>query len=273
MANHRENSEPKPEDTQNLRIRAILRRRHMRRDRHAWRIVAAALTAVVLTGGSVAYANTARVDQKDPQATEAYFASHKLQDRQTEEDELSEAQSILEERIQKEKAAEKAAAEKKKAEEEKKRKAEEAKKKAEEEKRKAEEEKKKAAEPNWQLPSSASISSGYGMRWGAMHNGLDFAADMGSDVNAIGGGTVTFAGVNGGFGNLVIIDHGNGIESYYGHNSAINVSVGDKVSRGDVIAQVGSTGDSTGPHIHLEVHVNGEPTEPTAWFRGKGVDV
>ena len=86
-----------------------------------------------------------------------------------------------------------------------------------------------------------------------MHSGTDFALAQGSDIYAADGGTVYFAGNCGGYGNLVKIDHGNGMQTYYAHCSSILVSQGQKVRRGERIALVGSTGNSTGPHLHFEV--------------------
>ncbi|MBQ8004568.1 MAG: M23 family metallopeptidase [Oscillospiraceae bacterium] len=109
----------------------------------------------------------------------------------------------------------------------------------------------------------AIISSNYGMRRGGMHKGVDFAAKKGTRISAADGGTVTWAGwKRGGWGYLVVINHGNGIETYYAHNSKVLVSVGQKVAKGEQIAKMGSTGNSTGPHCHFEVHVNGRYTNP-----------
>lgn len=111
--------------------------------------------------------------------------------------------------------------------------------------------------------SGAIISSNYGMRRGSMHKGVDFAAKSGTRISAADGGTVTWAGwKRGGWGYLVVINHGNGIETYYAHNSKVTVSVGQKVAKGEQIARMGSTGNSSGPHCHFEVHVNGRYTNP-----------
>lgn len=93
------------------------------------------------------------------------------------------------------------------------------------------------------------------------HNGTDFAANSGAPVYAIESGVVIVAGWNDAFGNLVVIDHGNGIASWYGHSSRLQVSEGQAVSKGQQIALAGSTGWSTGPHVHLEIHVNGKPVD------------
>ena len=94
------------------------------------------------------------------------------------------------------------------------------------------------------------------------HTGLDIAASMGTPVSAAASGTVTFSGRQGSYGNMVVISHGNGIQTYYGHCSKLYVSVGAKVTQGQTIAAVGSTGNSTGPHLHLEVRVNGIAYNP-----------
>jgi len=122
-------------------------------------------------------------------------------------------------------------------------------------------------------PVKGIVTSGFGYRQNPMggeasefHTGLDIAVPLYTDVRATGGGVVKEAGWNnGGYGNLVVIDHGNGIETYYGHNSQVLVKVGDKVTRGQIIAKSGSTGNSTGPHVHYEVRVNGNPVNPTKY--------
>ncbi len=95
-----------------------------------------------------------------------------------------------------------------------------------------------------------------------MHKGMDFAAKMGSDVIAVASGLVTYAGPRSGYGQLVEIRHGGGYSTRYGHNSKVLVKVGDRVSQGQVIAKMGSTGRSTGPHVHLEVLRNGTQIDP-----------
>jgi len=112
------------------------------------------------------------------------------------------------------------------------------------------------------VPSGYRLTSRFGMRNGRMHNGIDMAARSGTRIVAADGGTVVFAGWRGSFGNLVIIDHGGGIRTYYAHASRLFVSRGDRVFQGQHIANVGSTGRSTGPHLHFEVHVNGRPQNP-----------
>ena len=108
------------------------------------------------------------------------------------------------------------------------------------------------------MPTRGTISSRYGMRNGRMHRGLDIAAKTGTAINAADGGKVVYAGYRGAFGNLVEIDHGNGFKTRYAHCSKILVKVGDKVYKGQHIANVGNTGRSTGSHLHFEVLKNGK---------------
>lgn len=103
------------------------------------------------------------------------------------------------------------------------------------------------------------------VRYGA-HTGLDIGAGSGTPILAVADGTVTYASPMGTYGNLVIITHGNGIQTYYAHCSKILVSVGQQVSSGQSIALVGSTGNSTGPHLHLEVRINGSPVNPQRYL-------
>ena len=115
-------------------------------------------------------------------------------------------------------------------------------------------------------PVNGTVTSGFGVRWGRMHEGVDIAAPLGTPVVAVAGGTVTEIGWHEGFGNLVVIDHGGGLETYYAHNSSFAVSAGTTVTRGQPISYVGTTGHSTGPHVHLEVHVNGVPVDPLGYL-------
>jgi murein DD-endopeptidase MepM/ murein hydrolase activator NlpD len=96
----------------------------------------------------------------------------------------------------------------------------------------------------------------------AMHTGIDFRGDIGEPIHATAAGTVSIAGVQGGYGKMVEIDHGNGLATRYGHLSEIDVSVGDQVRIGAVIGKLGSTGRSTGPHLHYETRVDGEAVNP-----------
>jgi murein DD-endopeptidase MepM/ murein hydrolase activator NlpD len=124
-----------------------------------------------------------------------------------------------------------------------------------------------AAIPNGR-PSQGYITSGFGTRSDpftggrAHHLGIDFSARTGDPVLAAAGGVVSYAGIKSGYGNVVEVDHGNGYSTLYGHNSKLIVRVGDIVRAGQQLAKAGSTGRSTGPHVHFEVHVNGRPVNP-----------
>lgn len=111
-------------------------------------------------------------------------------------------------------------------------------------------------------PTTGVISSRFGPRWGRSHTGIDIAANTGTPIYSCSKGTVEFTGWYYGYGNLVIVNHGNGIKTYYGHCSKIYVSVGDSVTKDTVIAAMGSTGNSTGPHLHLEIRRNGTVLNP-----------
>jgi murein DD-endopeptidase MepM/ murein hydrolase activator NlpD len=115
-------------------------------------------------------------------------------------------------------------------------------------------------------PVQGVITSPFGMRWGRMHEGIDIGAPTGTPIWAAAGGTVFYAGWEGGYGNLTVIDHGNGLATAYGHQSRIVVATGQTVTRGQVIGYVGSTGHSTGPHLHFEVRVNGTPVDPLGYL-------
>ncbi len=115
-------------------------------------------------------------------------------------------------------------------------------------------------------------SSGFGWRTDPFnghqefHEGIDIAARMGSPIYAMADGIVTYAGLNGGYGNMVQINHGNGLSTRYGHASKILVKVGDRVHKGQEIAEVGSTGRSTGPHVHFEVLKDGHEIDPSPYL-------
>ena len=118
-------------------------------------------------------------------------------------------------------------------------------------------------------PTDGFSSSGYGLRWNGaeFHQGIDIAAEMGTPIVATADGVVTIAGWNaGGYGNMVDIDHGSGVSTRYGHASAVVVTAGQRVRRGQIIAYVGSTGHSTGPHLHYEVRLSGQPVNPTSYL-------
>jgi murein DD-endopeptidase MepM/ murein hydrolase activator NlpD len=111
----------------------------------------------------------------------------------------------------------------------------------------------------WRI--SGAITSGYGERWGRMHQGIDIDCTTGAPIRACKAGTVVTAGFDGGYGYQVVIDHGGGFASPYAHNSNLNVITGESVSQGETIAACGSTGQSTGDHLHFETRVNGAPQE------------
>ena len=115
-------------------------------------------------------------------------------------------------------------------------------------------------------PVNGPVTSGYGMRWGRLHEGIDIAAATGTQIWAAASGTVIYAGWLGGYGNLVVVDHGNGLATAYAHASAILVSVGQSVAQGETVALVGSTGNSSGPHLHFEVRVNGTAVDPLLYL-------
>lgn len=126
----------------------------------------------------------------------------------------------------------------------------------------------------WVMPiAGASFTSGYGMRWGRMHWGNDFGTPVGTPLHAMSRGTVSFVGVHGNMGNLVRIVYWDGTESYYAHMSSFSSQVGDEVMPGDVVGYSGNTGRSTGPHLHLEIHPNGqaEGVNPAPWLAEKGL--
>jgi len=114
--------------------------------------------------------------------------------------------------------------------------------------------------------SGGRISSPFGQRGRSFHAGVDIAAAHGTAILAADSGVVTAAGWNGGFGIMIAIDHGNGTATLYAHNSSNLVSVGQRVQRGQQIARIGSTGNSTGPHVHFEVHRNGSQVNPLQFF-------
>lgn len=114
----------------------------------------------------------------------------------------------------------------------------------------------------WPLKDSFTQTSGFGSRWGRQHKGVDLAVSVGTTVYAADGGTVVEAQYSGSYGNVVMIDHQNGQETRYAHNSKLLVKKGDKVYQGQPIAKSGNTGRSTGPHVHFEIRFNGEPRNP-----------
>lgn len=131
-----------------------------------------------------------------------------------------------------------------------------------------------AALPPWVRmqvwPATGQLSSPFGPRWGRMHEGMDIADRPGTPIVAALPGTVSFAGWYGGYGNLVRIDHGNGLETRYGHMRAILVAVGQPVAAGQQIGEMGTTGSSTGTHLHFEVRLGGTPYNPLPTLPPRG---
>jgi murein DD-endopeptidase MepM/ murein hydrolase activator NlpD len=125
-------------------------------------------------------------------------------------------------------------------------------------------------------PVDVPVGSGFGFRAdpftgrGALHTGLDFPSPIGTEIHAAAGGVVRTAEVHPEYGLMLEIDHGNGLMTRYGHTSRILVKPGDLVRRGQVVAQVGTTGRSTGPHLHFEVLVDGVPQDPQRFLAGPG---
>jgi murein DD-endopeptidase MepM/ murein hydrolase activator NlpD len=118
----------------------------------------------------------------------------------------------------------------------------------------------------WAWPARGSVTSGFGYRWGRLHAGVDIGASTGTPIYAAKGGVVSFAGTMGGYGNIVVVDHGGGMTTRYAHQSQILSSVGQTVHPGDQLGEVGSTGNSTGPHLHFEVRINDQPQNPLGYL-------
>ncbi|MBO4210768.1 M23 family metallopeptidase [Micromonospora echinofusca] len=126
----------------------------------------------------------------------------------------------------------------------------------------------------WQLPlEDYEFNTPYGMKWGKLHTGIDLVAPEGTPYVAVHSGKVTTAGWFGGYGYTVIVQHPDGSEAIYGHSAELNVKVGQEVKAGDQLGLVGNTGHSYGSHLHLEVHVNGQPLDPIPWLQDRGVDI
>ncbi|MCA1711125.1 MAG: M23 family metallopeptidase [Actinobacteria bacterium] len=123
----------------------------------------------------------------------------------------------------------------------------------------------------WVLPTSGRLSSRYGPRWGSFHPGIDIAAPTGDPVKAAAAGVVTTSGWSGGYGKLIRIQHRDGTTTTYAHLSRILVAKGQRVTAGEVIGKVGSTGYSTGPHLHFEVRVGSRAINPLPWLHAHGV--
>jgi murein DD-endopeptidase MepM/ murein hydrolase activator NlpD len=120
-------------------------------------------------------------------------------------------------------------------------------------------------------PSDGVLTSPFGPRWGRRHGGIDLAAGPGSPVRAAAPGTVSAAGAEGAYGNVVRIQHAGGVETVYAHLSAAEVAVGATVSAGEQIGREGDTGRSTGPHLHFEVRQGDVAVDPLRWLADRGV--
>ena len=115
-------------------------------------------------------------------------------------------------------------------------------------------------------PLSGPITSPFGWRWGRMHQGIDIGVPMGTPIKAAAAGTIIYCGWESGYGNLTVIDHGGNLATAYGHQSSIAVTCGEHVAQGQVIGYVGCTGHCTGPHLHFEVRVGGNPVDPMGYL-------
>lgn len=115
-------------------------------------------------------------------------------------------------------------------------------------------------------PSRGAITSNFGERWGKTHKGIDIAGNIGDPINCPLDGVVTYSGWMDGYGNVIIVNHGDGLETRYGHCSKLNAKKNDKINKSDIIAFIGNTGNSTGPHLHFEVRKNGEAINPIKYI-------
>lgn len=273
MGKHDDTSESAGREMTSRRLRAVLRRRRIRRERHSWRFVNGGLAAAIVLGSGLAalsgqnaaaQASEAEQQQNDTivqtewpvdavlTGMEAEWAAEEAARVKAEQAAAAEAERVAAEKAAKE-AAEQAA--------------------AEEAARVAAEEAAEAARP-WTAPSNAAITSYYGMRDGRLHGGTDFGNNEGDEIVSVGAGTVTYVGFEaGGYGNVVFVDHGDGVETRYAHASEVLVNVGDEVGKGDVLMLAGTTGNSTGPHLHFEVLIDGEKVDSLAWLEEQGVNV
>jgi murein DD-endopeptidase MepM/ murein hydrolase activator NlpD len=280
MGKHDDTSESAGREMTSRRLKAMLRSRRIRRERHSWRFVNLGLAAAILVGSGLAalsgqhaaaQAADAEAEQNDTVVQADWQVDSVLAGMRAEWAAEQAAREKAAEEAEKQ-AAEEAA--KKAAEEEAARlAAEEAERLAAEEAERAAAEAEAAANP-WTAPSTAPITSYYGMRDGRLHGGTDFGNFEGDEIKVVGDGTVTYVGYEaGGYGNVVYVDHGDGVETRYAHASEVLVNVGDEVAKGDTIILAGTTGNSTGPHLHFEVLIDGEKVDSLGWLQEQGVDV
>ena len=126
--------------------------------------------------------------------------------------------------------------------------------------------------PQFVRPGTGRLTSTYGSRWGRLHAGIDLAAGVGAPISSVAAGTVVSAGSEGGYGRVVRVQHDHGTVTLYAHLSELLVTVGQRVGAGTYVGREGSSGHSTGPHLHFEVRVGGVPVDPAPWLRARGVD-
>lgn len=123
-----------------------------------------------------------------------------------------------------------------------------------------------SAGSGWIWPVNGTLTSPFGSRWGRLHAGIDISVPEGTPIRAAKSGTVVLAAYTGGYGNYTCVDHGGGVSSCYAHQAGFAASAGESVSQGDVIGYAGNTGNSTGPHLHFEIRVNGQPVDPLGYL-------
>ncbi len=126
--------------------------------------------------------------------------------------------------------------------------------------------------PQFVRPGTGRLTSGYGSRWGRLHAGIDLAAGVGAPVSAVAAGTVASAGTESGYGRAVRLQHDDGTVTLYGHMSELLVTAGQRVTAGTYVGLEGSSGHSTGPHLHFEVRIGGAPVDPAPWLVARGID-
>ena len=115
-------------------------------------------------------------------------------------------------------------------------------------------------------PVNGPLTSGFGLRWGRLHAGIDIGVGFGTPIRAVSAGTVVYSGWFGGYGNLVVVDHGNGLSTAYAHQQQIYATVGQSVAQGESVGEVGSAGNATGAHLHFEVRINGSAVDPLGYL-------